>query len=224
MHEDDGTWIVFDFFGTLFDISSISRKISSQGGIVNPVEFLNVWRGKQLEYSYLLSLIGKYESFTRVTESALRYTASLLASDLTENDLSGLMECWFRPTLYPEVENVLDELYGSRTAILSNGDRQMLSRGIEHAGLKWKFHSVLSAEDARVFKPDPRVYRLASESLNADPSKILFVSSNGWDIAGSAAFGFRTAWVNREGKPEETLDFRPHHAVKDLNGILQFIS
>lgn len=209
--------LVFDAYGTLFDVHSVTRMADSlfpgRGAAVSAT-----WRAKQLEYTWLRTLMGRYEDFARVTRSALEWTLESLAIEANEDAVRALLDEYRRLAPFPEVPAMLERLAGARAlAILSNGHPEMLDAVVDHAGLRSHFRGgVLSVHPARRFKPDPAVYRIAEEALGVPRALLGFVSSNGWDAAGAKAFGLRAFWVNRAGASVERLGVRPDATVKDL--------
>jgi 2-haloacid dehalogenase len=212
--------LVFDAYGTLFDVHSVTRLAESlfpgKGAAISAA-----WRTKQLEYTWLRTIMGSYEDFARVTRSALEWTLESLAVDAGEDAHRALLEEYRRLAPFPEVPAMLERLAGGRAlAILSNGHPEMLDAVVDHAGLRPHFRGgVLSVHPARRFKPDPAVYRIAEEALGVPRALMGFVSSNGWDAAGAKAFGFRAFWVNRSGASVERLGVRPDAIVKDLGEL-----
>ena len=212
--------LVFDAYGTLFDVHSVTRLAESlfpgKGAAISAA-----WRTKQLEYTWLRTIMGRYEDFARVTRSALEWTLESLAVDAGEDAHRALLEEYRRLAPFPEVPAILERLAGARAlAILSNGHPEMLDAVVDHAGLRPHFRGgVLSVHPARRFKPDPAVYRIAEEALGVPRALMGFVSSNGWDAAGAKAFGFRAFWVNRSGASVERLGVRPDAIVKDLGEL-----
>jgi 2-haloacid dehalogenase len=216
--------LVFDAYGTLFDVHSVSRLAESlfpgRGTALSVA-----WRTKQLEYTWLRSLMGRYEDFSRVTQSALEWSLESLAIEADDAARRALLDEYRRLAMFPEVHETLQRLSGKRAlAILSNGHPEMLNAVIEHNGLASLFRGgILSVHAAKVFKPDPRVYRLVEDALGVPRSMMGFVSSNGWDAAGAKAFGFRAFWVNRSAAPVERLGVRPDAVVKDLAAIVDLV-
>lgn len=211
--------LVFDAYGTLFDVHSAVRELRAEVG-ERWEEFSSLWRTKQLEYTWLRSLMGRHADFWQVTREALEYAMAahgLEDAALRERFLGAYLEL----DCYPEVREVLASLKttGKRTAILSNGSPEMLRSAVAAAKLGAFFDFVLSVEEVRVFKPDPRVYRLASEKLGVAPASICFQSSNAWDIAGASTFGFRTVWVNRSGQERERLPGRADAEMRTLERL-----
>ena len=212
--------LVFDAYGTLFDVHSLSRRAEAlfpgKGAALSAA-----WRAKQLEYSWLRTLMGRYEDFDRVTRASLEWALESLGLEGGEAAQRALIDEYRRLAPFPEVPQVLEKLAASRPlAILSNGHPDMLMAVVEHNGLRERFRGgVLSVHPARRFKPDPAVYRIAEEALGVPRPLVGFVSSNGWDAAGAKSFGFRAFWVNRSGAPVERLGVRPDAVVKGLDGL-----
>jgi 2-haloacid dehalogenase len=216
--------LVFDAYGTLFDVHSVSRLAESlfpgKGAALSLA-----WRSKQLEYTWLRSLMGRYEDFSRVTQSALEWSLESLALEADDAARRSLLDEYRRLATFPEVPGALRALAQTRPlAILSNGHPEMLNAVVEHNGLRPLFRGgVLSVHEAKVFKPGASVYRLAEDHLGVPRTMMGFVSSNGWDAAGAKSFGFRAFWVNRAGAPVERLGVRPDATVKDLSEIVALV-
>jgi 2-haloacid dehalogenase len=207
---------VFDAYGTLFDYASAAARCRDVlGDLVTPLTTL--WREKQLQYTWLRSLQGRYVSFRRITEDALEF--SLEALDLDDAPLrSRLMNLYESLDCFPEVSAILARLRsaGLKTAILSNGSPDMLASTLAHTGLSQLFDAVLSVEEVGVYKPHPKVYQLAVDRLAAPLRTISFQSSNGWDAYAASAFGLRTVWCNRYGQKTERLPGTPDFEVRSL--------
>ena len=209
--------LVFDAYGTLFDVHSVMRLADSlfpgKGAALS-----QAWRGKQLEYTWLLSLMGRYEDFSRVTAASLDWAIEAIRIVAGEGAKSALLDEYRRLAMFPEVPAALESLAASRPlAILSNGDPGMLEAVVDHNGIRDRFRGgILSVHAAGIFKPHPDVYRLAEEALGVPRSLMGFVSSNGWDAAGAKAFGFRAYWVNRANAPEERLGLPPDRVIANL--------
>ncbi|MXQ14506.1 haloacid dehalogenase type II [Microvirga makkahensis] len=212
--------VVFDAYGTLFDVHSAVARHTSQVG-PEAARLSEIWRAKQLEYSWVLSLAGRYRPFWSLTELALDYAfARCPSADYSVRPL--LLDAYRSLDAYPEVRAALQGLRakGLRTAILSNGDPAMLSAAVNSADLAGSFDAVLSVEAAKIFKTSPDAYQLAIEELSLNEDEIVFVSSNRWDVAGAAAFGFTAIWVNRLGLPDEYGDLAPRAVIDTLEGLL----
>jgi 2-haloacid dehalogenase len=212
--------LVLDAYGTIFDVHSVWRlaEIHFPG---KGAALAGTWRSKQLEYTWLRTLMGRYEDFSRVTQSSLDWSLEFLAIETDDNVKRSLMDEYRKLAVFPEVPQALEKLAAVKPlAILSNGHPEMLDAVVDHNGLRSRFRGgVLSVHSAKRFKPDPAVYRLAEEQLGVTRSLIGFVSSNGWDAAGAKSFGFRVFWVNRGGAPVERLGVRPDATVKDLGEL-----
>ncbi|HEY9081191.1 haloacid dehalogenase type II [Magnetovibrio sp.] len=210
---------VFDAYGTLLDVNAAAARCrDALGDKAGPLAEL--WRAKQLQYTWLSSLMGRHRDFYEITAMALDFAMDTL--DLHARDLRDkLMALYEILDAYPEVPGMLDTLNraGMKTAILSNGSPKMLATAVQAAGLENSLNEVISIEDAGIYKPSPSVYQLAVDQLGVAREHICFVSSNGWDATGAAAFGFQVAWVNRSGQKPETLGFPPKAEIKDLTGL-----
>jgi 2-haloacid dehalogenase len=198
--------VVFDVYGTLFDVSRLP-------GL--PPEAAATLREKQLQYSWLVSLMGSYRDFRDLTRAAAEYT--LARHRVRGTSVEQVMDAQLRLPLYPETAAALNQIGGRRPlAVLSNGHPEALETLLRAAGIRGYFRQVLSAHEVRVFKPAPAVYQLALDRLGLGPNQLLFVSANGWDAIGAAAAGLRVAWVDRLGAPAEQIGGRPELVVPDL--------
>lgn len=217
---------VFDAYGTLLDVhSALASVLQARAGNAGPTidaekakNLSNLWRDKQLAYSWLRSLMRHHADFAGVTADALDFALASHGLDGDPTLRADLLEAYDRLAPYPEVPGVLARLAqaGLPLAVLSNGTPAMLEAGLAHAGLANAFTAILSIEEIGVFKPTPEVYSLATRRLGLAAPRILFLSSNGWDVHGAAAFGFTTIHVNRQAAPPERLPGRPVHAIADL--------
>ena len=212
--------VIFDAYGTLFDVhSAVARNMADVGP--DAARFSEIWRAKQLEYSWVLSLASRYEPFWTLTEKALDYAfARFPQIDRSIRPL--LLEAYRRLDAYPDVRDTLRALrvQGLRTGILSNGDPSMLNAAVASAGLADDFDTILSVDAAQVFKTSPRTYELVLQALPVAATEVVFVSSNRWDIAGAAAFGFTPVWVNRAGLPDEYAELAPSAVVRSLGELV----
>lgn len=207
---------VFDAYGTLFDLMSTTDQVSATLG-AQAQSLGDIWRRKQLEYSWLRTITGHYTSFWQVTMDALDYAMEQLKlddADLRERLLSSYQSL----TPYSDVGPVLDRLKqaGLGTAILSNGSPDMLNAAVKNADLTNWFDAILSVDDAKAFKPNFRVYQQACDHFGLPASAICFLSSNGWDAAGAASFGFHVAWINRHDLPIDHLPGQPAAIIKSM--------
>ena len=210
---------VFDAYGTLFDVhSAVGKQRHRLGDIADRVSLL--WRTKQLEYTWLRSLMGRHADFWQVTADALDYAFDMhrLNDPALHRDL---MEAYLKLDCYAEVPEAMAMLKGRgfKLAILSNGTPGMLQAAVKNSGIEDLIESIFSVEQTGIFKPDPRVYRMAVDGLNLGAEEIVFQSSNAWDAAGASAFGFRVAWVNRFSQSQERLPGRPDAEIKDLTEL-----
>jgi 2-haloacid dehalogenase len=211
---------VFDAYGTLFDVHSAAARHKDA---IGPAwdRLSQVWRTKHLEYTWVYSAIGRQRTFRELAAASLDVAiASVggIAPGLRED----LLDAYLTLDAYPEVRETLDGLKrrGARTAILSNGDPDMLDAAVGNAGIGGLLDAVLSVEAAGIFKPFFRVYDLVGQRFGCQPGEVLFQSSNRWDAAAAKAYGFRTVWVNRSGAPDEYADLAPDHVFADLRPIV----
>jgi 2-haloacid dehalogenase len=207
---------VFDAYGTLFDYASAAASCRDVLGD-QVTSLTTLWREKQLQYTWLRSLQGRYVSFRRITEDALEFTLGALALD-DAGLRARLMDLYDSLECFPEVPAMLERLRsaGFKTAILSNGSPDMLASTLAHTRLAPFFDAVLSVEEVGVYKPHPKVYQLAVDRLAAPLQAISFQSSNGWDAYAASAFGLRTVWCNRYGQNAERLPGKPDFEVRSL--------
>jgi 2-haloacid dehalogenase len=209
--------LAFDAYGTLFDVHSViaeaERLLPGHGPMVS-----QLWRTKQLEYTWLVSLMGTRPrpDFAAITANALDYALEGLGLALSAGERRRLLETYLTLSPYPEVPDALAALAPRPRWILSNGTPAMLEPLVRATGLDRHLDGVLSVDAADIYKPSPRVYRLAEERLRLPPSRIGFVSSNGWDAAGAKAFGFATFWINRTGAPVERHGPAPDRIIASL--------
>lgn len=209
--------IVFDVYGTLLDPATVAEVCAAITD--DPAALAALWRQKQLEYTWLRGLMGRYQDFWAVTDAALDYALERLAITIDERHKARLMDAWLALHPYPEVDVALTRLAPLPLAVLSNGSPAMLEAGLRAAGLRDRFRHLLSADAARTYKPAPAVYALAEQHLDVPRERLLFVSANGWDVAGAKAFGLPSAWLNRTAAPPERLDVAPDLVVRDLDEL-----
>jgi 2-haloacid dehalogenase len=208
---------VFDAYGTLFDVHSVV--VAGREVTADPAALSALWRQKQLEYTWLRALMGRYEDFWSVTEAALRYAVRRLELAATEAQLRRLMDAYLSLACFPEVPAALARLAGRPRAILSNGSPKMLAAAVASSGLAASLDHVLSVDAVKTYKPAPAVYALGPQAIGIPAAELLFVSSNAWDVAGAKAFGYRVAWCNRLGAPEEELGVRADLVVSALDRL-----
>lgn len=209
---------VFDAYGTLFDVHSAVGRHSARLPDASGVSTL--WRTKQLEYTWLRTLMGRYVDFWQITQDALNF--ALDTYDVADAALrQDLMRAYLELSCYLEVPKVLGELKekGFRCAILSNGSPDMLNAAVRNSELQDFFDAVISVDALGLYKPDPRVYQMAVDQLDLTPGEIAFQSSNAWDAAGAGAFGFKVAWVNRFGQKVERLGTVADAELEDLRSL-----
>jgi 2-haloacid dehalogenase len=204
--------VAFDVYGTLFDITGENWAAP---------EVVATMRAKQLQYSWLVTLMGDYSPFSELTRAAVEHALELHGASA---DVDTVMEGMLRIKPYPETVAVLGELRSrARLAVLSNGDSESLAALLQNTGVRDFFEWVISAGEVRVFKPAPAVYQLLLERTGVGRERALFVSSNGFDVGGAARFGLRVAWVNRRGSPAEGVGGRPEFVVKDLTELARLV-
>lgn len=208
--------LVFDAYGTLYDVHSVARRCESfwpgKGA-----QLSQSWRAKQLEYTWLRSLMGRYAPFSQVTREALVCSCEALGLAIDTDRQQALMREYLALTPYPDVSNFLKNLEIPRRAILSNGSPDMLDPLVANSGLE--FDAVLSVDEVKVYKPAPVVYELAVQQLGVRKDEIGFVSSNCWDALGAKSFGFRVFWINRGGAPVDRLGFSPDAILSTLGEL-----
>jgi 2-haloacid dehalogenase len=210
---------VFDAYGTLFDVhAAIARHRAAAGPDAD--RFSELWRTKQLEYTWTLTLAGQYADFWTLTERALDYCFARIGS-VDRALREKLLEAYLNLDAFADAHATLTQLKhrGSRLAILSNGSPRMLAAAVNASGLGEMLDGVLSVDAVRVYKPRPEVYALVTECFEVAPQDVAFVSSNRWDVMGASAFGFRPIWVNRARMPAEYSDRPPNRVVHELAAL-----
>ncbi len=214
---------IFDAYGTLFDVHSVLRRDGSN--ISGDLQALSqLWRQKQLEYTWLRALMERYEDFWQITEAALRSAVRQLSIETTDQQLERLMQAYLFPAAFAEVKSALEVLKGSPLAILSNGSPAMLDAAVHNNGLESYFAEIISVDKVKTYKPSPRVYALGPKILNLPAAEILFISSNLWDAAGAKAFGYPVCWCNRSGAEMEDWGFAPDFMVLRLDQIAETLA
>lgn len=239
--------IVFDAYGTLYDIQSVAaitdRAFPGYGELIT-----QIWRVKQLEYTWLRSLMRRYEDFSVITRNSLSYSLKILGLSHDDRLFEAIMEKYVHLDLYPDAKDTLVSLRGYKRAILSNGSTQMLTDLVRNTGLDSVLDATISIDSKRIFKPSPEAYSLIEPRLKVSPDAVLFVSSNPWDAVGAKAAGFKVAWIERV-TPEamakaclkadmiapltmfkalrmqmDELDLIPDYTINGLSGLLQIVS
>jgi 2-haloacid dehalogenase len=210
---------VFDAYGTLFDVHAAIGRHRAQAG-PDADRFSELWRTKQLEYAWTLTLAGRYADFWELTERALDYAFARVPS-VDRALRSKLLDAYLSLDAFPDAQEALTQLKarGLRLAILSNGSPRMLQAAVNASGIGSLLDVTLSVDVLRLYKPRPEVYALVTDSLKLVPSDVAFVSSNRWDIMGAAAFGFRPFWINRARSPDEYADLPPLREIPDLAAL-----
>jgi 2-haloacid dehalogenase len=209
--------LVFDAYGTLFDVHSVQARCEALWP-GKGAQLSQLWRAKQLEYTWQRSLMGRYAPFSQITDEALLYSCEFLGLKIDENKKQTLMREYHRLALYPDVAGAMKKLNSRKCAILSNGSPDMLEPLVAQSGLQ--FDAVLSVDEVKLYKPAPAVYELAIRKLNTPKEEIAFVSSNCWDALGAKSFGFTVYWINRAGAPVDRLGLQPDSIVKSLDEVL----
>ncbi len=213
--------LAFDAYGTLFDVFSVTARCE-QLFPGSGASLTQLWRAKQLQYSLLRSLMGRYEDFWQLTEDALLYASQSLKLELTATKQQELMDAYLNLAVFPDVGHGLVALKkrGLRLAILSNGAPKMLDAAVKNAGIDPAFDAIISADELNIFKPSPQVYRLAPTRLRVAAGALGFVSSNSWDISGAASAGLTTFWIQRSaGEPADRLGFSATHVITSLDDL-----
>ncbi|HEY4374815.1 MAG TPA: haloacid dehalogenase type II [Burkholderiales bacterium] len=216
--------LVFDAYGTLYDVYSVAARAEDffpgHGAALS-----QLWRQKQLEYSWLRSLMGTYADFNQVTAEALRYAVTALKLKPDEGAIAALIAQYVHLAPHPEVPAALAALKpGRKLAILSNGAPDTLDALVRNSGLAAQFDAVLSVDSVGIYKPDMRIYALAEKTLGVDKRHIGFVSSNCWDAVGAATYGFTVFWANRSGAPVDVHGRAPDHIVTGLDQIAALLN
>lgn len=208
--------LVFDAYGTLYDVHSVVRRCDQfwpgKGAALS-----QLWRQKQLEYTWQRSLMRRYLPFSQITREALAYACESLKLALSAANTEALMQEYLKLAAYPDVPGA-QARFKLKQAILSNGSPDMLEPLVRHSGLR--FDAVLSVDELKVYKPAPEVYQLAVDRLGVAKEAVAFVSSNCWDALGAKSFGFRVYWINRAQAPVDALGFQPDQIVGGLDEVL----
>ncbi len=214
--------LVFDVYGTLFDVRSVLGRCEE----VFPgrgADLTALWRAKQLEYTWLRSLMGRYEDFWQVTRDGLIFACRTLGLAPSDDQIEHVMASYLTLSLFPDIAAALGALGSLPCSILSNGSPTMLDSVVRHAELEGRFRHVLSVHEVGAYKPSPAVYQLAENHIGLARDEIGLVSSNCWDVAGAKAFGLRAYWLNRQKAPLEALGFEPDgviHSAAELVSVV----
>ncbi|MGH6663843.1 MAG: haloacid dehalogenase type II [Pseudolabrys sp.] len=210
---------VFDAYGTLFDVHAAIARFRAQAG-PEAERMSEIWRTKQLEYTWTLTLAGHYMDFWTLTERALDFSLARVPS-VPKALKPQLLEAYFKLDAFPDARTALRALKakGHKTGILSNGSPNMLKGAVDGAAIGADLDAVLSVDVLKMFKPRPEVYALVTDHYKCKPVDVTFVSSNRWDVMASVSVGFRGLWVNRSKMPDEYVDFPPQQALSDLSSL-----
>jgi 2-haloacid dehalogenase len=212
---------VFDAYGTLFDVhAAIARHRAEAGPDADRMS--EIWRGKQLEYSWTLTLAGRYRDFWTLTQRALDFALARVPS-VPKELKPKLLDAYFKLDAFPDARAILRTLKsrGHKTGILSNGSPDMLKGAVDGAAIGGDLDGVLSVDVLKMFKPRPEVYALVTDHYKCKPGDVTFVSSNRWDVMAGTSVGFRTFWINRAKMPDEYPDFPPAQTLSDLSALAQ---
>lgn len=210
---------VFDAYGTLFDVHAAVRRHAGEIGPEGQ-RLSEIWRAKQLEYSWTRALMGAYLDFWTLTEHALDY-AFRAVPGVDAGMRASLLKAYWTLDCYDEVPSVLKALRarGAKVAILSNGSAEMLESAVRNAALDTVIDDIFSVDPLKTFKTAPAVYEMVTTAYRLYPDAVSFQSSNRWDIAGATRFGFRTVWINRTGAADEYLDLKPSLILPSLEQL-----
>ena len=214
--------VVFDAYGTLFDVNSAAKRCKDKIG-AKWETFANFWRTTQLEYTWLRSLMKRHKNFWDVTEDSLE--KSMKVFNINKNIKNELLSLYKILSPYPEVKGVLEDLKKKnfKLAILSNGTLDLLNELVESNKLNNLFDDLFSIEEVKIYKPDPKVYKLPIEKYKIKPDEITFLSANTWDVSGGGNFGYNSIWVNRHNSVFDILDFKPKNEISNLTQLLDIV-
>ena len=214
--------VVFDAYGTLFDVNSAAEKCKDKIG-VKWETFANFWRTTQLEYTWLRSLMKRHKNFWDITEDSL--DKSMKVFNINKNMKNELLSLYKILSPYPEVKGVLEDLKKKnfKLAILSNGTLDLLNELVESNKLDNLFDDLFSIEEVKIYKPDPRVYEIPIKKYKIKSDEITFLSANTWDVSGGGNFGYNSIWVNRHNSVFDILDFQPKNEISNLTQLLDIV-
>ena len=214
--------LVFDAYGTLFDVNSAAEKCKDKIG-AKWETYANFWRTTQLEYTWLRSLMKRHKNFWDITEDSLDKSMKLF--NINKNMKNELLSLYKILSPYPEVRGVLEVLKKKnfKLAILSNGTPDLLNELVENNKLNNLFDDLFSIEEVKIYKPDPRVYKMPIEKYKIMPNDVTFLSANTWDVSGGGNFGYHAIWVNRHNSIFDILDFQPKNEISNLTQLLDIV-
>jgi 2-haloacid dehalogenase len=211
--------LLFDAYGTLFDLDSLVPHCNAVFRGYGP-EICRLWRAKQLEYTHLLSMMGRYEDFWQVTHKALVFACQALKLECAPEERDRLLEGYFHLDIFPDVRQALEALSGRYPlGIVSNGTAKMIKTAVENAGLQAFFSQFITSCEVRSYRPNLQVYQWACQKLRQEPDHLGLASAHTWDVNGARAFGLWAAWVNRQGAPWEDLGFEPNVTLASLTEL-----
>jgi 2-haloacid dehalogenase len=215
--------IVFDAYGTLFDVNSAAEKCKEKIGD-KWESFANYWRTTQLEYTWLRSLMRRHKDFWQVTEDSL--DKSMKAFKINASMKNELLDLYKVLSTYPEVQEVLNKLKekGCKLSMLSNGTPALLNQLVKSNNLEDLFNDIFSIEEVGIYKPDAKVYDMPINKYKIKPSEITFLSANTWDVSGGGNYGYNAVWVNRNKSTFDNLDYLPKHQINDLKVLLEIVN
>ena len=214
--------VIFDAYGTLFDVNSAAEKCKNQIG--DKWEgFANYWRTTQLEYTWLRSLMKRHKDFWKITEDSL--DKSMKAFNINQNMKEELLSLYKKLSTFPEVNDTLKQLKNKnlKLAILSNGSPDLLNELVNSNNLTEIFDDLFSIEEVKIYKPDNKVYEIPINKYKIKPEEIFFLSSNTWDVSGGGNYGYQSIWVNRNDNIFDNLDYKPKYEIKNLKQLLDII-
>ena len=214
--------IVFDAYGTLFDVNSAAKKCKEKIGD-KWESFANYWRTTQLEYTWLRSLMRRHKDFWQVTEDSL--DKSMKAFKIDSSMKNELLDLYKVLSTYPEVQEVLNKLKekGCKLSMLSNGTPTLLNQLVKNNNLEDLFNDIFSIEEVGIYKPDSKVYEMPVKKYKIKPNEIAFLSANTWDVSGGGNYGYNAIWVNRNKNIFDNLDFKPKNEIENLKQLLDII-
>ena len=214
--------VVFDAYGTLFDVNSAAKRCKDKIG-AKWETFANFWRTTQLEYTWLRSLMKRHKNFWDITEDSL--DKSMKVFNINKNMKNELLSLYKILSPYPEVKEVLEDLKKKnfKLAILSNGTLDLLNELVESNKLNNLFDDLFSIEEVKIYKPDPRVYEIPIKKYKIKSDEITFLSANTWDVSGGGNFGYNSIWVNRHNSVFDILDFQPKNEISNLTQLLDIV-
>ena len=215
--------IIFDAYGTLFDVNSAAEKCKSKIGNNKWEDFANFWRTTQLEYTWLRSLMKKHKDFWQITEDSLE--KSMKVFDINKSLKKDLLNLYKNLTPYPEVKEVLKILKKKnfKLAVLSNGTAELINELVKNNNLDNLFDDLFSIEEVKVYKPDFRVYEIPTKKYSLKANEIIYLSANTWDVSGGGNYGYNCVWVNRNKLKFDLLDYQPKNEIDNLSQLLNII-